>query len=160
MADHEIPVLGGSFAGADSRELSRGAEAGRRRGRRHGRSSKPTPTVTAPWKYRARSKPRAPTGWPYPTSRKASHLRRQAGIGAGSSSWPISFPRSAAAWKSSDLTPVIHSLEDLAVERTRRRAVPLYHLKIDSGMGRLGTRAEPGEIAQAVQAAPCAASKA
>ncbi len=46
------------------------------------------------------------------------------------------------------LTPVIHSLEDLSAVR-----VP-YHLKIDTGMNRLGTRAEPGEIARAVAAAP------
>ena len=47
-----------------------------------------------------------------------------------------------------NLTPVIHSLDDLTAVR-----VP-YHLKIDSGMGRLGTRAEPGEIARHVAAAP------
>ena len=41
-----------------------------------------------------------------------------------------------------DLTPVIHSLEDIPP-----CAVP-YHLKIDSGMGRLGTRAAPEEIAR------------
>jgi alanine racemase len=46
------------------------------------------------------------------------------------------------------LTPVIHSLEDLSAV-----GVP-YHLKIDSGMNRLGTRAEPAEIARAVAAAP------
>lgn len=46
------------------------------------------------------------------------------------------------------LTPVIHSLEDLSAVR-----VP-YHLKIDTGMNRLGTRAEPDEIARAVAAAP------
>ena len=46
------------------------------------------------------------------------------------------------------LTPVIHSLEDLPAVR-----VP-YHLKIDTGMNRLGTRAEPAEIARAVAAAP------
>lgn len=45
------------------------------------------------------------------------------------------------------LTPVIHSLEDLAAVR-----VP-YHLKIDSGMGRLGTRAAPSEVLRAVMAA-------
>jgi alanine racemase len=44
------------------------------------------------------------------------------------------------------LTPVIHSLDDLAAVR-----VP-YHLKIDSGMSRLGTRAEPDEIARRVAA--------
>src|ERR1041385_6241199 len=49
------------------------------------------------------------------------------------------------------LTPVIHSLEDLPAAR-----VP-YHLKIDSGMGRLGTRAKPDVVAPAVKAAaaPC-----
>ena len=46
------------------------------------------------------------------------------------------------------LTPVIHSLEDLPAVR-----VP-YHLKIDTGMNRLGTRAAPDEIARAVAAAP------
>ena len=46
------------------------------------------------------------------------------------------------------LTPVIHSLEDLPAVR-----VP-YHLKIDTGMSRLGTRAAPQEIAKAVAAAP------
>ena len=45
-----------------------------------------------------------------------------------------------------NLTPVIHSLEDLAAVR-----VP-YHLKIDSGMNRLGTRAAPDEIARMVAA--------
>jgi alanine racemase len=43
---------------------------------------------------------------------------------------------------------VIHSLDDLPEAR-----VP-YHLKIDSGMGRLGTRAEPDEIVRRVAAAP------
>ena len=42
------------------------------------------------------------------------------------------------------LTPVVHSLEDLAYVR-----VP-YHLKIDSGMGRLGTRATALEIARVI----------
>ena len=46
------------------------------------------------------------------------------------------------------LTPVIHSLEDLAEVK-----VP-YHLKVDTGMNRLGARAEPEQIARAVAAAP------
>lgn len=46
------------------------------------------------------------------------------------------------------LTPVVHSLEDVALA-----GVP-YHLKIDSGMGRLGTRAAPEEIVRAVAAGP------
>jgi alanine racemase len=44
------------------------------------------------------------------------------------------------------LTPVIHSLSDVALAE-----VP-YHLKIDSGMGRLGTRANPEDIVRAVRA--------
>jgi len=46
------------------------------------------------------------------------------------------------------LTPVIHSLGDVAAVR-----VP-YHLKIDTGLGRLGTRAAPEEIVRAVAAGP------
>src|SRR5579862_8156606 len=56
-------------------------------------------------------------------------------------------PDTRATLAESQLTPVIHSLEDLAAVR-----VP-YHLKIDSGMGRLGTRAAPEEIVRAVAAA-------
>jgi alanine racemase len=44
------------------------------------------------------------------------------------------------------LTPVIHSLADLP------SPVP-FHLKIDSGMGRLGTRASASEIVEALRAA-------
>ena len=45
-----------------------------------------------------------------------------------------------------NLTPVIHSLNDVAAAR-----VP-YHLKIDTGLGRLGTRAAPEDIVRAVAA--------
>lgn len=54
-----------------------------------------------------------------------------------------------------NLTPVIHSLGDLhELNRLakKRGIVSPYHLKIDSGMGRLGTRAPGGEIAEAVAA--------
>jgi alanine racemase len=56
-----------------------------------------------------------------------------------------------------NLTPVIHSLADIA-EWDRLAAgsggEPRdYHLKIDSGMGRLGTRASAGEILEAIGAA-------
>jgi alanine racemase len=54
------------------------------------------------------------------------------------------------------LTPVVHSLEDLAAfdELARRHnAAPAYHLKIDSGMGRLGTRAPFEQVCAAIQAA-------
>jgi alanine racemase len=58
-----------------------------------------------------------------------------------------------------DLTPAVHSLEDIAeVERLAvSSGKPLrYHLKIDSGMSRLGTRAAAGEIAAVVSAARAA----
>src|SRR3984885_15247356 len=55
-----------------------------------------------------------------------------------------------------NLTPVIHSLGDIA-EWDRlsnaRGIIADYHLKIDSGMGRLGTRGSASEIVAAVGAA-------
>lgn len=54
------------------------------------------------------------------------------------------------------LTPVIHSLEDIAAwddMAARQGVTAAYHLKIDSGMGRLGTRAPAPRIAEAVNAA-------
>ena len=55
-----------------------------------------------------------------------------------------------------DLTPVLPSLDDVAefdrLAQESGRSVP-YHLKIDTGMGRLGTRAAAEEIARAVLAA-------
>jgi alanine racemase len=56
-----------------------------------------------------------------------------------------------------NLTPVIHSLPDIR-EWNRlaeaRGVVSPYHLKIDSGMGRLGTRASAREILIAVTGTP------
>jgi alanine racemase len=56
-----------------------------------------------------------------------------------------------------DLTPAVHSFDQMAqVDRLSElagKAIP-YHLKIDSGMGRLGTRASAGEILQALARAP------
>jgi alanine racemase len=55
------------------------------------------------------------------------------------------------------LTPVIDSLESLREMENfvaSRGATVRYHLKIDSGMGRLGTRAGAAEIAAAVRGAP------
>jgi alanine racemase len=49
-----------------------------------------------------------------------------------------------------DLTPAVHSIEEIAsLDKLGIR----YHLKIDSGMGRLGTRAKPSEVVAAVRAA-------
>jgi alanine racemase len=49
-----------------------------------------------------------------------------------------------------DLTPVIHSLE--ALEEVR--AGTAYHLKLDTGMGRLGTRASAEQLVDAVRGCP------
>src|ERR1700732_2008687 len=55
-----------------------------------------------------------------------------------------------------NLTPVIHSLGDVHEWHRlseHRGIVSAYHLKIDSGMGRLGTRGTASEIVAAVGAA-------
>jgi alanine racemase len=55
-----------------------------------------------------------------------------------------------------NLTPVIHSLGDIHEWHRlseRRGMVSAYHLKIDSGMGRLGTRASASEILDTIGAA-------
>ncbi len=57
-------------------------------------------------------------------------------------------PAERAILREFELTPVVHSLADVAV------ASGPYHLKIDSGMGRLGTRATPEEVARVVAAGP------
>ena len=66
-------------------------------------------------------------------------------------------PHEQEALAEFDLTPAGHSLEQIAqVDRlaeTAGRSIR-YHLKIDSGMGRLGTRASAGEILQALARAP------
>jgi len=67
-------------------------------------------------------------------------------------------PQEREALVEYDLTPTAHSLEDIAeLDRLAERAAgsgrPLaFHLKIDSGMGRMGTRAEPEEIVAALSA--------
>ena len=56
-----------------------------------------------------------------------------------------------------DLTPALHSLEDIASYHAlakNRGIVAPFHLKIDSGMGRLGTRASALEIVLALSASP------
>ena len=70
---------------------------------------------------------------------------RKAEIGARILVMADFLPEERAALEEFRLTPVVHSLDDVAHVR-----VP-YHLKIDSGMGRLGTRAEPAEIVRRVR---------
>lgn len=56
-----------------------------------------------------------------------------------------------------DLTPVLHSLSQIRdMDRLARASGEHlgYHLKIDSGMGRLGARASAGEIIETLAAAP------
>ncbi len=65
-------------------------------------------------------------------------------------------PAERSALLEYELTPVIHCLSDIAEWNrmaSRTDAKRSYHLKIDSGMGRLGTRASASEIVNAVQAA-------
>lgn len=53
----------------------------------------------------------------------------------------------ADAWLTHRLTPVVHALEEI---RRLPKKLP-YHLKVDTGMGRLGVRASAKEIVKAVK---------
>jgi len=70
---------------------------------------------------------------------------RQAGIAARILVMADYLPENRAFFKEFGLTPVIHSLEDVAT------AEVAYHLKVDSGMGRLGVRESAEQIAKAVE---------
>jgi alanine racemase len=76
---------------------------------------------------------------------------REAGIGTRILVMADFLPVGRVAMLEHGLTPVIHSLEDLrdleALARSRRERVR-FHLKIDSGMCRLGTRASAREICE------------
>lgn len=78
---------------------------------------------------------------------------RQAGISARILVMADFLPAERPALLEYDLTPAIHSLPDVA-ELNRLAQVtqrPLrYHLKVDTGMGRLGTRASVPEIVQTI----------
>lgn len=79
---------------------------------------------------------------------------RQAGLKARILVMSDSFPESRAALFDFGLTPVVHALEELPPleEMARKRGQQLaYHLKMDSGMGRLGTLAAPEAVAEAVR---------
>src|ERR1700723_3635526 len=64
---------------------------------------------------------------------------RQAGIATRILVMADFLPAERAALVEFNLTPVVHSLSDTPLARGP------YHLKVDSGMGRLGTRAQPDE---------------
>ncbi len=81
---------------------------------------------------------------------------RDAGIGARILVMADFLPFTREAMLAYQLTPVIVSLEDLAeLNRLAASRSERYrcHLKIDTGMGRLGVRADPATIAQAILAA-------
>jgi alanine racemase len=81
---------------------------------------------------------------------------RQAGITSRILVMADFLPVERAALIEYDLTPAVHSLSALRDwDRMSRDAdQPLrYHLKIDTGMGRLGTQATPAEIVECVLAA-------
>jgi alanine racemase len=71
---------------------------------------------------------------------------RSAGVSARILVMADSLLGDRSAYEEFRLTPVVHSLEDLPAAN-----VP-YHLKIDTGMSRLGTRAPIDQIAAAVRA--------
>jgi alanine racemase len=82
---------------------------------------------------------------------------REAGIRAQILVMADFLPFTREALLAHNLTPVIHSLADLA--ELDRIAVRLgrkvrCHLKIDTGMGRLGARETPAVVAGAIQDAP------
>jgi alanine racemase len=80
---------------------------------------------------------------------------RQAGIRTRILVMADALPGESRLVAEHDLTPVVHSLEDLA-ELERQAALwgarVLYHLKLDTGMGRLGAQAKPEEVVRAVAA--------
>src|SRR5438477_616147 len=71
---------------------------------------------------------------------------REAGVGARILVMADFLPSGRDVYQEFRLTPVVHTLDELA-----RVRVP-FHLKLDTGMGRLGTRAPAEEIARAIQA--------
>lgn len=81
---------------------------------------------------------------------------RDAGIGTRILVMADFLPFTREAMLAYDLTPVIHSLEDLAeLNRLAGTRSERYrcHLKIDSGMGRLGVRTDSQTVAAAILAA-------
>lgn len=80
---------------------------------------------------------------------------RQAGIGARILVMADSLTQEHPALADYDLTPVVHSLDGLAaLDRfASARGVRLrYHLKLDTGMSRLGASGSAGEIAARIRA--------
>ncbi len=96
------------------------------------------------------------TRWLAVSSTDEGIALRNAGIQARVLVMADFLPFTREAMLDGELTPVIHSLEDLAeldrlaVERQQRIR---YHLKLDTGMGRLGIRREMETVGEAILAA-------
>ena len=94
--------------------------------------------------------------WLAVTSTEEGVALRDAGIAARILVMADFLPFTREAMLGAELTPVIHSLEDLRqLDSLARRLGERvrYHLKIDSGMGRLGVRSSAEVIGQAILAA-------
>src|SRR3954467_14694743 len=78
---------------------------------------------------------------------------REAGIKARILVMADFLPFTRGAMLAHNLTPVIHALEDLAeldrLARKKGERSP-YHLKVDTGMGRLGVSPNPARIVSAI----------
>lgn len=99
---------------------------------------------------------RAGALWLAVSSVEEGAILRDAGISCRILVMADFLPAERPALLDYNLTPVVHQLEDLPDwnRLAESRGVrPGYHLKIDSGMGRLGTRQPATEICRAIQAA-------
>jgi alanine racemase len=94
--------------------------------------------------------------WLAVTSVEEGVALREAGIAARILVMADNLPHTRPALLEFDLTPVVHTLADLRelnqLARQAGRRIP-FHLKIDTGMGRLGMRAGAAEIAEALREA-------
>lgn len=96
---------------------------------------------------------RAGARWLAVSNVEEGAILRDRGIGARILVMADFLPLERAALLEYNLTPVIHSLGDIQEwdRMVAARGVDgAYHLKIDSGMGRLGTRAAASEILDAI----------
>ena len=94
--------------------------------------------------------------WMAVSSVSEGAVLRDAGITARILVMADFLPTERQALLDHQLTPVLHSLEDIAVLddlAKQRGVVCAYHLKIDSGMGRLGTRAAATAVIAAISSA-------
>ncbi|HUA19346.1 MAG TPA: alanine racemase [Bryobacteraceae bacterium] len=99
---------------------------------------------------------RAGARWLAVSNVEEGAILREHGIAARILVMADFLPRERSGLLDYNLTPVIHSLGDIQEwdRMAASRNLPsAYHLKIDSGMGRLGTRASASQILDAIAAA-------